>query len=101
MSGNEQNKKIIPPTKVRRKSHTSSAFEEEKFDLDVGSREHPEEKFLSYTKAKVKEALTKVRHVEKIGGGKSSKATVWKNGEVSFNGNKYKKSYVESVAWFL
>ena len=33
-----------------------AAFNDTEFAVDVGAREHPEEKFLSYTQAKVKEA---------------------------------------------
>ena len=53
-----------------------AAFDDAQFAVDVGHREHPEEKFLSYTRAKVKEALTKVRHVEHIGAGEPTEPTV-------------------------
>ena len=48
-------------------------------------------KFLSYTQAKVKEALTKVRHVERIGPGEPTVPTVMPNGTVYFDNNKYTK----------
>lgn len=60
------------------------------FDLDVGARDHPDEKFLSYTKARIKEALMKVRHVDEIEGGDPTEPTVGRNGTVYYNGNKYK-----------
>ena len=63
----------------------------QQFAVDVGHREHPEEKFLSYTRAKVKEALTKVRHVEHIGAGEPTEPTVMPNGTVYFAKNKYSK----------
>ena len=69
MSENAGDEKAREGHKERRRSTVGvDAFEKEDWKQDVGSREHPEDKFLSYTKAKVKEALTKVRHVVPLEG---------------------------------
>ena len=91
MSENAGDEKAREGHKERRRSTVGvDAFEKEDWKQDVGSREHPEDKFLSYTKAKVKEALTKVRHVVPLEGAEAdAKTSVGKNGEVIFDGNKY------------
>ena len=59
------------------------------FENNVGYRIKPEEKFASYERARVKEALTKVRHVEKSD---EMGVKVESNGTVYFEGKRYSTS---------
>ena len=84
----EQEEDRRSPRKARRSSIGDAGFDTYVFDNNVGHRITPEQKFASYERARVKEAFTKVRHVEECNDGP---VKVEPNGTVYFNGKKYSK----------
>ena len=87
-TANLRQNEVRSAKKHRRSSIGDASFDTYVFENNVGYRIAPNEKFASYERARVKEALTKVRRVEDCA---HAPVKVDPNGTVYFEGRKYSR----------